>query len=47
MIKFYLGTGREKTRSKMAADIGKMSGEEIVRITDDNLERVEPFLSHG
>lgn len=36
MLHLYLGTDREKARSKMAAEIGKVKGAEIVRITDAN-----------
>ena len=36
MLHLYLGTDREKARSKMGADISKVKGAEVVRITDAN-----------
>lgn len=36
MINLYLGTDREKARAKMATDIGRVKGAEVVRITDAN-----------
>ncbi|MEK7155942.1 MAG: hypothetical protein AAB734_03625, partial [Patescibacteria group bacterium] len=36
MFHLYLGTDREKARSKMGADISKVKGAEVVRITDAN-----------
>jgi len=36
MLQLYLGTDREKARAKMGADIGKVKGAEIMRITDAN-----------
>ncbi|MEK7098511.1 MAG: hypothetical protein AAB908_01275 [Patescibacteria group bacterium] len=36
MLNLYLGTDREKARAKMAAEIAKVKGAEVVRITDAN-----------
>lgn len=36
MLYLYLGTDREKARATMAADIGKIKGAQVVRITDAN-----------
>lgn len=32
MLHLYLGTDREKARSKMGAEVGKVKGTEIVRM---------------